>query len=86
MLLEDRERASELYELLAPYRSRAILVGRAAVCLGPAELYLGMLAGTIGELDAAIAHLDAATQWSKSAGAEPVGRMGRRAARPSAAA
>ena len=70
MSLEDRERASELYELLAPYRSRVMLVGRAAVCLGPAELYLGMLAGTIGELEAAIAHLDAATQWSKSAGAE----------------
>ena len=70
VLLEDRDRASELYELLTPYRSRAILVGRAAVCLGPAELYLGMLAGTMGELDAAIAHLDAATQWSKSARAE----------------
>jgi hypothetical protein len=70
MLLEEGECASELYELLAPYRSRAILVGRAAVCLGPAELYLGMLAGTIGELDTATAHLDAATAWSRSVGAE----------------
>ncbi len=69
-VLEDRKRASELYELLAPYRSRAIVVGRAAVCLGPAELYLGMLAGTIGELGAATAHLDAATAWSEAAGAE----------------
>jgi DNA-binding SARP family transcriptional activator len=69
-LLRDRARAQTLYELLLPYRSRAILVGRAAVCLGPAEMYLGMLAGAVRDTELATAHLDAAAAWCEAAGAE----------------
>jgi hypothetical protein len=67
--LDDAVWARELYRMLAPYRARAILVGRAAVCLGPAELYLGMLAGTFGEAELAASHFDAATTWSHASGA-----------------
>jgi hypothetical protein len=67
--LADIDRSRELYRTLSPYRSRAILVGRAAICLGPAELYLGMLAGTIGELELGARHFDAAEAWCETSGA-----------------
>jgi len=71
--LAEADRARELYRMLVPYRSRAILVGRAAVCLGPAELYLGMLAGTYGGTKLAAGHFDAAAAWSRASGATPWG-------------
>jgi tetratricopeptide (TPR) repeat protein len=63
--------AGELYELLLPYRARAVLVGRAALCLGPVELHLGVLATTLGRFADAEAHLDAAAEWAAAAGARP---------------
>ena len=70
-LVGARDRAAELYELLLPYRGRAVLVGRAALCLGPVELQLGVLACALGRFDAADGHLDAATRWAEAAGARP---------------
>ncbi len=70
-LLASRERATELYELLLPYRARTVLVGRAALCLGPVELYLGVLGTALGRFDDAERHLDAAAQWAATAGAQP---------------
>jgi tetratricopeptide (TPR) repeat protein len=67
--LGDGERAQALYDLMVPYRSRAILVGRAAICLGPADLYLGVLAGACEEFDLASQHFDAARAWCDAAGA-----------------
>jgi hypothetical protein len=70
-LLGATDHAAALYERLAPYRRRAVLVGRAALCLGPVELHLGVLATALGRFDDAAAHLDAATAWASAAGARP---------------
>ena len=61
----------ELYELLQPYRGRAVLVGRAALCLGPVELHLGVLATALGRFEDAAGHLDAAAAWAGGVGARP---------------
>jgi hypothetical protein len=66
--LGDTQRAAELYEQLLPYRGRAILVGRAALCHGPAELYLGLLASVCRRPEAAD-RLAGALRWSHTAGA-----------------
>jgi DNA-binding SARP family transcriptional activator len=68
-LLGDRERAAEVYARLLPYRGRAVLVGRAALCLGPVEMQLGILAGALGRFDDADQHLAAASAWSEAVGA-----------------
>jgi DNA-binding SARP family transcriptional activator len=68
-LLGAAERAGELYGLLAPYRGRAVLVGRAALCLGPVDLHLGTLATALGRYEDAAGHLDAAAAWAGAVGA-----------------
>jgi hypothetical protein len=68
-LLGATDQAAELYALLAPYAGRAVLVGRAAICLGPVDLHLGLLATALGRHDAAAAHLDQAADWCDAAGA-----------------
>jgi DNA-binding SARP family transcriptional activator len=70
-LLGAAEHAGALYELLEPYRDRAVLVGRAALCLGPVELHLGVLATALGRYEDAAGHLDAAAAWASGAGARP---------------
>ena len=69
--LADGARAEQLYQQLLPYRSRAVLIGRGAVCLGPAELYLGIAALACARLDDAGQHLDAAAAWSEGLDARP---------------
>jgi DNA-binding SARP family transcriptional activator len=68
-LLGDGGRAAELYALLLPYRSHAVLVGRAALCLGPVEMQLGLLATALGRTGAADEHLAAAAAWAEAVGA-----------------
>jgi DNA-binding SARP family transcriptional activator len=70
-LLRDTARAAELYDRLLPYRGRAVLVGRAALCLGPVEMQLGILAGTLGRREQADRHFDAAAAWAERVGARP---------------
>ena len=71
LLLADAERAAVLCELLAPYRDRTILIGRAAICLGPAELYLAMAAMTCERWESTERHLDAADAWAAAWSAQP---------------
>jgi DNA-binding SARP family transcriptional activator/tetratricopeptide (TPR) repeat protein len=68
-LLSDSARAAELYALMLAYRGRAVLVGRAALCLGPVEMQLGILASALGHFDAAEQHLAAASTWAAAVGA-----------------
>ncbi len=70
-LLRAADHAAALYERLAPYRGRAVLVGRAALCLGPVELHLGVLATALGRFEDAAGHLDAAADWASGVGARP---------------
>jgi DNA-binding SARP family transcriptional activator len=69
--LGDGERAAELYELLAPYAGRNVVVGRAATCNGSASRQLGVLAATIGDWDGAEQHFGAALAMHEAMGARP---------------
>jgi len=56
--LDDVERASQLFELLLPYRQLTVAVGTAVVCYGSATRYLGLLASVMGNWDAATEHFE----------------------------
>jgi DNA-binding CsgD family transcriptional regulator len=57
--IADTERAAELYDELAAFGERNLMVGF-TICLGPADRLLGGLAALLGRHDAAAAHFAAA--------------------------
>ena len=67
----DARRTGALGEQLEPYVDRAVIAGRAAICLGPVARYAGIAAAAAGRLDLAIAHLERALAMSRRWGAEP---------------
>jgi ATP/maltotriose-dependent transcriptional regulator MalT len=69
--LGDAERAAELYELLAPYAGRNVVVGRAASCNGSASRLLGILAGVLGEWEEAERRFFEAREMHVRMGARP---------------
>jgi tetratricopeptide (TPR) repeat protein len=70
--LGDAQRTGELGELLEPYTDRAVIAGRAAICLGPVTRYAGIAAATAGRIDSAIDHLERALATARRWGAEPM--------------
>ncbi len=70
--LGDVERTRELGELLEPFARRAVIAGRAAICIGPVARYAGIAAATAGRVDAAIAHFERALAMARRWGAEPM--------------
>jgi tetratricopeptide (TPR) repeat protein len=70
-LLGDAERATILYELLAPYAERSVVTGPAITCLGAAARYLGLLAETIGDTATAEGHFRQAVDLNQRMGARP---------------
>ncbi|HTN24770.1 MAG TPA: AAA family ATPase [Solirubrobacteraceae bacterium] len=69
--LGDARRTGELGALLEPYADRAVIAGRAAICLGPVARYAGMAAATGGRIADAIGHLERALAMARRWGAEP---------------
>ena len=69
--LGDAARAAELYELLAPYAGRNVVVGRAATCNGSASRLLGILAAALGDWEGAERHFDDALAMHEAMGARP---------------
>jgi hypothetical protein len=69
--LGDATRAEELYDLLAPYANRNVIVGRAATCNGSASRLLGLLAATMGERERAEGHFIEALAMHEKMGARP---------------
>jgi tetratricopeptide (TPR) repeat protein len=69
--LEDPRRTGQLGELLEPYVGRAVIAGRAAICLGPVARFAGIAAATAGRLDVAAGHFERALAMARSWGAEP---------------
>jgi hypothetical protein len=67
----DARRTGELGELLEPYVDRAVIAGRAAICLGPVARYAGLAAATAGRTEAAIGHLERAMTMARRWGAAP---------------
>ena len=58
--LKDETRATQLYELLLPYRGVNVVIGLAAVCMGSAARYLGRLAVAMGRNQEAAEHFERA--------------------------
>lgn len=67
--LDDRARAAQLYDLLAPHAPRNALIAEAVAYLGPVSYYLGLLATLLGRWDDAAAHLEDARQMTTRLGA-----------------
>ena len=70
--LGDAARASELYDLLAPYAGNNVVVGRNATNYGSASRLLGLLAATRGEYALAERHYDQAQAMHAKMGARPM--------------
>jgi DNA-binding SARP family transcriptional activator len=69
--LGDADRAGELYELLAPFAGRNVVVGRASTCNGSVSRHLGILAGLRGEWARAERHFGDALALHVAMGAGP---------------
>jgi DNA-binding SARP family transcriptional activator len=69
--LGDAARAPVLYELLAPYARRNVVVGRAATCNGSASRLLGVLAAVSEEWARAERHFADALAMHVAMGARP---------------
>jgi tetratricopeptide (TPR) repeat protein len=69
--LGDARRTGQLGELIEPFADRAVVIGRAAICLGPVARFAGMAAATAGRLEDAIGHLERAMAMARRWGAAP---------------
>src|SRR3954466_15874050 len=63
--LRDQERAAALYEQLAPFAHRNVVVGGGWVCWGSTSRYLGMLAYALERWDDAETHFGVALYMNK---------------------
>jgi hypothetical protein len=63
--------AAELYDLLAPFAARNVVVGWASTCLGSAARLLAMLASLLDREEEAKCHFERALAMNESMGAEP---------------
>ena len=71
----DKPRAALLYDMLAPYRHRNIVIGNGIICDGSAARPLGMLAATLERWDEAEELFEEALAMNTRIGARPyVGR------------
>jgi DNA-binding SARP family transcriptional activator len=69
--LGEESRAPLLYELLAPYSERCVVIGYAAVCRSSVSLQLGQLAALLDRWEAAEQHFSAALTANRRVGARP---------------
>lgn len=69
--LGEENRAPLLYELLAPYSDRCVVIGYAAVCRSSVSLQLGQLAALMDRWEAAEQHFSAALTVNRRVGARP---------------
>jgi len=67
----DTAAATQLYEVLLPYRGRLVVWGGANSVTGPASHYLGLLAAQLKAPDEAIAHFEDAIRLAEHIGALP---------------
>jgi hypothetical protein len=66
--LGDSARAEALYEALAPYSQRNVVVSYAS-CWGPVESWLAYLADAFGDRELALGHLRSARARTRAMGA-----------------
>ena len=73
--LRDVRRAGILFDLLAPYEDRCIVVHAGSFCLGSAATYLGILAAALGRFDEAQRLFEAGLRRNEELGARPMVAM-----------
>jgi transcriptional regulator with XRE-family HTH domain/tetratricopeptide (TPR) repeat protein len=71
VVLDDRQRAAVLYELLLPYDGRTVVVGGATACYGAAARYLGQLATIMEQWQTAQHHFEHALEMDNRLRARP---------------
>jgi DNA-binding SARP family transcriptional activator len=69
--LHEEAKAPLLYELLAPFSERRVVIGFAAVCRSSVSLQLGQLAALLGRWEAADQYFSAALTANRRVGARP---------------
>ena len=69
--LGDAQRTGRMGVLLEPYADRAVIAGRAAICLGPVARYIAIAAATTGRLEEAAARFEQAMAIARRWGAAP---------------
>ena len=67
--LRDRKRAAALYELLAPYGERVVIVSASSVSLGCVHAFLGILASVMERYELAEQHFEQAARRNREVGA-----------------
>jgi tetratricopeptide (TPR) repeat protein len=67
----DRARAAAIYDLLAPYADRTVMIGPSFFCQGSVARGLGVLAGALERWDEAMAHFETALAVDRGMGAAP---------------
>jgi hypothetical protein len=82
-LLQDREVAGEVYELLAPFAERPMMASLAVACFGSTHQALGVASLTVGESARAVGHFQAAVRANQAWGTGPAALS--RTRRPGAA-
>lgn len=70
--VQDPAAAGPLFEQLAPYTGRNIVLGAGILCLGPADRALGVLAGVRGHWDVAQRHFKRAVDMCADLGSAPL--------------
>ncbi len=71
IFLADRRRAVQLYDLLAPFDGRNVVVGNATACYGALSRYLGALAAMLERWDDAERHFEDALAMNTRMEAPP---------------
>ncbi|HEV8573309.1 MAG TPA: AAA family ATPase [Dehalococcoidia bacterium] len=69
--VDDKTRATTLYDLLLPYARRNVVIGGQLVCLGPVSRFLALLAATLRRWDDAERHFKDALAMNQRMGARP---------------
>jgi hypothetical protein len=67
----DISAATQLREVLLPYRGQLVVLGGANSCQGPVSFFLGLLATLLGLPDQAVSCLEEATAFTEDVGALP---------------
>lgn len=70
--LRDIRRAALLYDLLAPYEDRCIVVHAGGLCLGSAATFLGVVAAALGRFDDAERHFEDGRRRNEALHAGPM--------------
>jgi tetratricopeptide (TPR) repeat protein len=71
-VLEDKARASTLYDLFAPHRGHLVVLSWGVACLGAVDRFVGMLSAVLGRWETAEAHFDSALALEARVGAPPL--------------